>query len=110
MNECGNKTTIEKLNPFLTNDKIDKIYDYLLSWKMSYWNGEDMSNFLCGLLEKIRNRTKTEQLKAIAKITDKTNDDVSKIIKDYTGLGGRKYRKTKKYRISKYRKSIKSRK
>jgi hypothetical protein len=111
INECENKTTFEKINPFLTNDKIEKIYNYLLSWKNSYWDGGDMSNFLCGMLGKIRERTKEEKTKALAIISDKTNPDISNLVKEYTGLGGKRYkihRKSKK--TKKTRKSKKSRK
>lgn len=111
INECEKKTIFEKVNPFLTNDKIDKIYSYLSSWQNSYWAGKDMTNFLCGMLGRIRDRTKTQQIKALNKIADKTNTDVTNIIKEYSGLGGKRYKTHRKSRkCRKCRKSRKSRK
>lgn len=92
INECEYKTIFEKINPFLTNDKIEKIFDYLLSWKNTYWGGRDMSDFLCGMLGKIRVRTKAAETKVFNKITNKTNDDLSNMVKKYASLGGNRYK------------------
>lgn len=43
---------------FLTDWKIRQIYYYLQTWKNVYFNGENMDNFLGGLLKKIRIRRK----------------------------------------------------
>jgi hypothetical protein len=68
-----------------------------------------MSGFLCGLLGRIRSRTKVEQITAFDKITDKTNEDISKRISEY--LGGKKTRKnSKSNKTRKSRKTSKSRK
>lgn len=98
INECEKITTTERINPFFTNDKIAKVYDYLNIWKSKYWEYQNMENFLCGLLGKIKTRTKQTQLNAINSIAVKTNNDISNKVKEYVGIGGRRYKTGKKYR------------
>lgn len=109
INECLPKTIFEKINPLFSDNKIEKVYNYLALWKSSYWNGEDMSGFLCGTLGKMRVRIKKAQIEAISKISNKTNDNVSNLVKEYSGLGGKIYKisRKSKTRKSKTRKSRK---
>ena len=73
INECLPKTIFEKINPMFSDNKIEKIYNYLSLWQLSYWRGEDMSGFLCGTLGKIRVRIKEAQIEAISKTRKSRN-------------------------------------
>jgi hypothetical protein len=60
-----------------------------------------MNKNLCGMLGKMRERDNTAQKEAKNKFTNRTDTDVSKLVKEYAGLGGKRYkihRKSKKSR------------
>lgn len=94
INQCNPNTFMN--HSFQNEGNCVKIYDYLTLWRRNYFDGQDMTNFLCGMIGDIRkNRDKITNT-VISRVADKTNTDVAGIVKQY--IKGGKVKKTKRKR------------
>lgn len=103
INECEPNTFI---NHSMQNEgNCMKLFRYMRRWRLRYWNGEDMSGFMCGMIGNIRKKREKTINKFVSYIADKTTDDTALHMKGYL-KGGTKRRKYRKRRSNK-RRSIK---
>ncbi len=71
--------------PVLSDARINRIFFYLYEWRRKYFKNEDMTEFLFGLIGKIRQRKKQTLIYALDEIEIKTNVDMKKEIIKFIG-------------------------
>lgn len=94
INQCNPNTFIN--HSFQNEGNCVKLYNYLQLWRTKYWNGEDMSDFLCGMIGNIRRKQDKAATSAISHVSDKTNYDVSRYMESYVRGGLKRKKRTKK--------------
>lgn len=91
INECNPNTFIN--HSFQNEGNCVKIYNYLRLWRGKYWAGEDMSDFLCGMIRNIRRNRNVAVNSMLSNISDKTNNDISRNVEEYIRGGVKKKKK-----------------
>lgn len=92
INKCHPNTFIN--HSFQNQGNAVKMFDYLIEWRTKYFQNNDMSGFLCGMIGNIRNKRVKIVNNATSRIAYKTNDDVTSLIEGYL-KGGVKFIKKK---------------
>ena len=72
---------------YITDSGYKTIFEYLNLWRYIYWNGGDITKFLCGLIENIRTHRRSVIDKVSTKLEKKYPEDAISYINQYLDKG-----------------------